>query len=73
MLNKFYNSDGEPGHFCDMENIEDTQYFDDYALPDVFPHDADQKKTDYESNWSVPERGYKSNHDSCNTLHVDIP
>ena len=35
-FNKFYNSDGEPGYFCDMEDLEDTQYFDEYDLPDVF-------------------------------------
>ena len=23
-----------------MEDLEDTQYFDEYALPDVFPPDA---------------------------------
>ena len=26
-LNKFYDIDGEPGPFCDMEDLEDTQYF----------------------------------------------
>ena len=36
-LNTFYDSDGEPGPFCDMKYLEDTQYFDEYALPDIFP------------------------------------
>ena len=32
-----YDSDGEPGPFCDMVDLEDTQDFDEYNLPDVFP------------------------------------
>ena len=39
-FNKVYDSDGEPGLFCDMEDLEDTQYFDEYALPDDSPPDA---------------------------------
>ena len=38
-FNKVYDSDGEPVPFYDMEYIEDAQYFDDYALPDVSPPD----------------------------------
>ena len=30
-----------PGHFCDMEDLEDTQDFYEYALPDVFTPDAE--------------------------------
>ena len=36
-FNNVYNSDGEPGPFSDMEDIEDTKYFDEYALLDVPP------------------------------------
>ena len=32
-FNKFYDSDGDSGPFCDMEDLEDTQDFDKYALP----------------------------------------
>ena len=32
-FNKVYDSDGEPGPLCDTEYLEDTQYFDYYALP----------------------------------------
>ena len=39
-LNKVYDSDGEPVIFCYMEDIEDTQYFYEYSLPDVFTPDA---------------------------------
>ena len=35
-----YNSDRETGPFFDMEYIEDTQYFDKYALPNFLPPDA---------------------------------
>ena len=34
-LSKVYNSDGETGHFCDMEYLEDNQDFDEYAIPDA--------------------------------------
>ena len=39
-FNKVYDSDGEPGPFCDMEYLEDNKYFVEYALPDAPPHDA---------------------------------
>ena len=39
-FNKVYDSNGEPGPFCDMEDIEDTQDFDEYALSDVPPPGA---------------------------------
>ena len=39
-FNKVYDSDGEPGPFCGMEDLEDTQDFDKYALPDVLPPDS---------------------------------
>ena len=55
-----------------MEYIEDTQYFDDYALPDVLPPDPRFFFPDYEGNESVAGLGDKSNHDSSHTVHVDI-
>ena len=39
-FNKVYDSDGELGPLCDMEDLEDTQDLDEYNLPDVFPPDA---------------------------------
>ena len=72
-FNNVYNSDGEPRPFCDMEDIEDTQYFDEYALPDVSPPNSGKKISDYEGNESVAEGGDKSNNDSSHTVHVDIP
>ena len=26
-----------PEHFCDMEDLEDTQHFYEYTLPDILP------------------------------------
>ena len=49
-LNKFYDSYGEPGTFCGMEDIEDTQDFYEYALPDVFTPDAGICFSGYEGN-----------------------
>ena len=49
-FNKFYNSDGEPGTFYDMEDPEDTQDFEEYALSDVFSPDAGKILSDYEGN-----------------------
>ena len=49
-FNRDYGSDGEPGPFCDMEYIEDTQYSDDYALPKVLPPSAGFFFSDYEGN-----------------------
>ena len=59
MFNKVYSSDGEPGPFCDMEDLENTQDFDDYVLPDVSPPDAGKIFSDYEGNESVAEGGEK--------------
>ena len=39
-FNKVYDSYGETGPLCDMEDIEYTQDFDEYALPDAPPPDA---------------------------------
>ena len=42
-----YYSDGEPGPFFDMEDIEGTQYFYEDALPDVFPLGAGENYYNY--------------------------
>ena len=70
-LNKVYDSDGEPGLFCDMEDLEDTQDIDKYALFDVLP--PAYEKSDYEGNESVAGGGDRSNNDSSHTVYVDIP
>ena len=33
-----------------MEYLEDTEYSDEYALPDVLPPDSGKKFSDYEGN-----------------------
>ena len=55
-----------------MEDLEDAQYFDEYALPDVSPPDAGNCFSDHESNKSVAGGGEKSNNDSSHTVRVDI-
>ena len=72
-FNIVYNSDGEPGPFCDMEDLEDTQYFDEYALPDVPPPNSGKTISDYDGNESFAEGVDKSNNDSSHTVNVDIP
>ena len=52
-FNKVYGGDGVPVPLFDMEDIEDTQLFDEYALPDAPPPDAGQHVSDYERNGSV--------------------
>ena len=47
--------------FCDMEYLEDTQYFYEYALPDVFNPDAGIVFSCYEDSEYVAEGGDKSN------------
>ena len=56
-----------------MENLEDTQEFDEYALPYAPPPDAGIFFSDYKGNESVAERRDKSNNYSSHTAHVDIP
>ena len=56
-----------------MEDLEDTQDFDEYNLPNVFTPDAGKHFSDYEGNESVAEGGDRSNNDSSRTVHVDIP
>ena len=58
-FNKVYDSGGEPGPLCDMEDLEYNKYFDEYALPDVLPPDAGKHFSDYEGNKSVAEGGDK--------------
>ena len=60
-LNKVYDSDGEPGPFFDLEDLEDTQDFYDYVLPDVFTPDAGKNFYGYEGNESVAGGRDKSN------------
>ena len=38
-----------------MEDLEDTQYFDEYALPDVAPFDSDEIYSNDEGNEYVAE------------------
>ena len=45
-----------------MEDLEDTQDFIEYALPDVFTPDTGKKSHGYEGNESVAGGGEKSNH-----------
>ena len=56
-----------------MEDLEDTQYFNEYALPDIFTPDAGNFFSDYEVNESVAEGGGNSYDNSYHTVHVDIP
>ena len=53
-LNRVYGSNGRTGTFlCDTEDLKDTQYFYEYALPDVFTPDAGKNFYCYEGNESV--------------------
>ena len=45
-----YDSDGEPVPFFDMEYLEDNQYFDEDALPDVFPLGTGENYSNDEGN-----------------------
>ena len=56
-----------------MEDLEDTQDFDEYDLHNFFPPGTGKFFSDYECNEYVAEGGYKSNNDSYNTVHVEIP
>ena len=48
-----------------MEDLEDAQDFDEYALPDVFPPDAGNVFSDHESNKYVAGGG-----ESLITIHL---
>ena len=49
-----------PGPFCNTEDLEDTQHFYEYSIPDVLPLIL-EKFYGYEGNESVAEGGDKSN------------
>ena len=69
-FDEVYDSYGEPGPFCDMEYLEDTQYFGEDALPTALPPDAGDNDSDNEDNQSVVEVGDESNNDSSPPVHV---
>ena len=70
-FDEVYDSYGEPGPFCDMEYLEDTQYFGEDALPTAPPPpDAGDNDSDDEDNESVVEVGGESNNDSSPPVHV---
>ena len=71
-FNNVYDSDGVPVPFCDIEYLEDTQYFYEYALPDVFSLGDGKTLSDYEGNEYVTEGGDKLNNDSSHIVHADI-
>ena len=56
-----------------MEDLGDTQDFDEDAVPDVVPPNAGKNSPDDEGNESIVEVGVKSNNNSSPTVHVDIP
>ena len=47
-----------------MKDLENTQDFYEYALPDVSPPDSGKLFSYYEGSESVAEGGDKSNNDS---------
>ena len=55
-----------------MEDLEDAQYFYDYALPDVFSLGDGKTLSDYEGNEYVTEGGDKLNNDSSHIVNADI-
>ena len=56
-----------------MEDLDDTQDVDEYALPEVFFPDVGKHFSDYKGNEPVAEGGGKSNNDSYYSADVDIP
>ena len=71
-LNGSYNLDGEPEHLCDIEDTENIQYFDMYALPEFPSLDAGENSSDGEVNESVSEIGEKSIIYLSPQVHIDI-
>ena len=55
-----------------MEDLKDTQDFDENSLPDVVPLDASENSSDDGGNWYVFHRGDKSNYDSSPPVYVKI-
>ena len=56
-----------------MGDLEDTQYFDEDALPDVLPLDAGENYYGDKGNKYVVEGGGKSNNGPSPSVHVNIP
>ena len=56
-----------------MAAIENTQYFDFYALPDDPPPDAGKHFSYYEGSKYVAEGEEKPNNYLYHTVHVEIP
>ena len=52
-----------------MGDLEDTQYFYEYSLPDFFPPDDGNS---FSVNESVSEEGDNSDNDSYHIVHVEI-
>ena len=52
-FDEVYSIYGVLGNFYYMEDIEDTQYFDEYNLPDIVPSDYREDSSDKEGNESV--------------------
>ena len=55
-----------------MENIEDTQYFYEDNLPDVFLIDVGENTSNDKGNKYVAVEGDKSNKYSYPPVHVEI-
>ena len=56
-----------------MEDLEDTQYFYEDALPYIVPLDAGENASNDEGNEYVAEVGDNSNKNSFPPVNVDIP
>ena len=56
-----------------MEDLEDTQYFDEDSLPDGVPLNYGGNSSNEEVNESVTEGRYKSNNYSSPPVHGYIP
>ena len=54
-----------------MGDLEDTQYFDEDALPDVVPLDTGDFFSNDKGNESFTEGGDKLNNNSSPIVHVD--
>ena len=60
-FNEGYNSYGEPGPLCDVENIEDNKDFDEEVLPAIAPLVSGENNSDVQGNSYVLEGFKKSN------------
>ena len=68
-----HDSYGIPGSFCDVEYLDNTQYFDEVDIPSIIPLCACENSSVDEVNDSVLAVDYKSNNDSSSPVQVDIP